>query len=251
MHIKNYIILALVVITGVSFTQANKKELQDRLLVAVGNNDIEAIKSSLAAGADVNAGEKGWPLLHMAVTQWPPRIDVLNMLLAAGAKVNVKDERDGFSPLWYAVIDGNIDVIRTLLAAGADVNAQNNELLTPLHASVAGAAEGGIDVIKVLLAAGAQVNAREIGGETPLFWAAKNEKVESVKELIAAGADVNAKNSKGKSVLQGAVDAAKLPHHTDYSGNIAVIKLLISSGADYSGLAEEPLIRQVLREKLV
>ena len=67
---------------------------------AAVDGNIEAVKQHLAAGADVNAKEKGGTPLHYAVGTGHKVIAVL--LIAEGADVNAKSD-SGSTPLDWAI----------------------------------------------------------------------------------------------------------------------------------------------------
>ena len=70
------------------------------ILEAATIGDIDAVKQSLAGGADVNAREKwGGTPLHWAAN-WGHK-EIAEMLIAAGADVNAKDHND-YTPLDFA-----------------------------------------------------------------------------------------------------------------------------------------------------
>lgn len=68
------------------------------LIVSIRSNDIGAVESLIASGADVNAlsldfiGERPWkltPLIRASITN---NVEIIRMLLEAGADVNGKDD---------------------------------------------------------------------------------------------------------------------------------------------------------------
>jgi ankyrin repeat protein len=82
--------------------------------------DLAAIRRLVAAGADVNAADRGgtrWtPLLH-AIHHG--RRAAANALIEAGADVN-RTSPSGLSPLEMAAGNGQLAIVRRLIAAGAD-----------------------------------------------------------------------------------------------------------------------------------
>ncbi len=100
----------------------------------------------------------------------------------------------------------------------------NEHGMTEFHMS---AYHGDLRWIQDCLARGLDTEVRDLGGNTPLHWAADmamvdGEREEVAKSLISGGSDVNALRSGGVSVLMVAVSA----------GNLNVICQLLKAGAD-------------------
>jgi ankyrin repeat protein len=207
-------------------------------------DDLALVRRLLAAGANPNAAnDHGVTPLALACENGGTT--VATALLSAGARANGA-AASGETPLMIAVRAGAVDVVEALLGRGADVNA--NE---PSHQQTAlmwAVSRGHDRIVQRLLAAGADVNARsrvrrrtvqlntrygdqntvrgvteiDLGGFTPLLFAARSGTVESTAQLLAAGANVNDKAPGGTSAL---VMAA-------HSGNGAVAAFLVERGAD-------------------
>ncbi len=91
------------------------------LIKGVKKMDVELVKTSLKAGADVNALDKyGFGALHYAAGMNSP--EILQLLLKNGAKVNLKVERLQMNALHIAAMNGMTKNIEILLKAGADQN---------------------------------------------------------------------------------------------------------------------------------
>ncbi|HYJ35285.1 MAG TPA: ankyrin repeat domain-containing protein, partial [Rhizomicrobium sp.] len=91
--------------------------VDDRLAQAVRGDDHAAIKSLLAAHADVNAPlPDKTTVLHWAVDRQDT--ESVHMLLAAGAKPNIAGV-DGATPLTLACERGGAEIVSALLKAGA------------------------------------------------------------------------------------------------------------------------------------
>jgi len=65
-------------------------------------------------------------------------IKAVKQHLDAGADVNAKDDKFGFTPLHRAAGRGNKEVAELLIAEGADVNVKNEDGDTPLDAAIYG-----------------------------------------------------------------------------------------------------------------
>ena len=125
------------------------------LINAAKRGNIEAVKSALADGADMNANDAdGWTALHQSAFYGPK--EVVELLITRGANLNAK-EKDGWTPLDQAAYGGNKEIAELLITKGADVNTKNNREMTPLHhASIKGHKE----VVELLILRGADVNAK-------------------------------------------------------------------------------------------
>ncbi len=99
--------------------------------------------------------------------------------------------------------NGNIEAVKQHLAAGTDVNVKDADMggWTPLHYA---AAQGHKEIAKLLIAEGANLNATDYIGTRPLHMAAYM-KSDVAELLIANGADVNAKDNVGETPLDSAI----------------------------------------------
>lgn len=115
-------------------------------------------------------------------------LDAVRSLIAAGADVNETTADGGNSPLTWAAYHGNASMTQVLIDAGADVNwADEEHQSTALHQA---ASYGRVDVIQVLVAAGADLEFKSnYRFATPLYSAAMNGHTDAVRELLALGAD--------------------------------------------------------------
>lgn len=168
----------------------------DRLVEAVRGNDIAAIKSQLAAGANPNTqlADKS-SVLEWAIDR--QNEEAVKLLLSAGANANTPDPT-GIAPLALACEFGNPAIVTSLLAAGADVKVTRPEGVTVL-ALCAGSSTPA--TVEALIAKGANVNQADPQGQTPLMWAAMYGKPDNVALLIKKGADVNAVEKSGFTPL--------------------------------------------------
>ena len=134
-------------------------------------------------------------------------LQLVKMSIKAGADVNTKDELGGITALMDASRYDSPEIVRILLDAGADVNARNMFGDTALMWAIGSDSE----IIRILLDAGADVNAKDDdrfsegdGGNTALMMASGKGDSEVVRMLLNADADVNAKNNSGNTALMSA-----------------------------------------------
>ena len=183
---------------------------------AAERGDIQAMRTLLDQGADVNAKDYGEGLqttihptaLHVAAEKG--RMEAMTLLLDRGANINARD-RFSFTPLHYA--NKSVEASQLLLDRGADVNAKNYFGWTPLAGA---ASQGNVQVVELLLNRGADINAKADSGETALHAAAKEGKVQVVQLLLERGALVDEKNAEGKTPAALARE----------KGHTAVVRLL-------------------------
>ncbi len=209
---------------------------------AVYRQDSEMADLLLAAGADVNAVNRlGASALFVAAEGG--RAGLIQQLLEAGADPDIALPM-GETPLMSAARVGSAEGVRLLLAAGANVDTV--ERSRGQSALMWVAAQGHMDVARELIAAGADLEARSkvrprlmfaeasnggafdqgivenLGGYSPLLFAARNGHGGVTRLLIEAGAEVDGGAGNGASPL---VVAA-------HSGHFALARRLLEFGAD-------------------
>jgi uncharacterized protein len=183
---------------------------------AVYHNDVALIEALLKAHAKPSVVSKygSTPLLEAAIWGNPLVID---KLLKAGAQVD-QGNADGQTALMILSRTSNVEAAKILIKHGANVNAVEHwHEQTPLMWA---AAESQPAMVKLLLDHGAKADARsllnhwtrmvtaepraqmrEVGGFTPLLYAARQGCLECVKLLTEAHADVNFPDPEGVTPL--------------------------------------------------
>jgi ankyrin repeat protein len=194
--------------------------IEDDLLKAASNGEIEKVRSLLNKGANVNAKDKDGVTAMMWASE-KGQTEIVNILLSKGAEVNARENNSGMTALMVAAAEGHTAIVEALLAKGADVNAKDYNLgATPLM----GAAEYGyVNIIRTLIAKGADVNAKDKKNRTALMMASTNGHTSTVQALLLAGADVNVKDTQfGATALMGA----------SANGHAAIVEALLEKGAN-------------------
>jgi ankyrin repeat protein len=192
------------------------------LIFAAAKNNIDAVKSLLAAGADPNDRDpNGMPVLMDSSRSG--KLGIVSALIAAGADVNYiysehtaldlaespeiasaltevggKTWRDLMAEkykLVLAVVDDDLEFIRKLMVDADEVEKEVALTIAVLDNHVA--------TVKQFLASG--VRTTVMYDESPLLSVASYRGfIEIVRELLGAGADVTAKDEHGKTALQWA-----------------------------------------------
>jgi uncharacterized protein len=148
---------------------------------AAFNGKVDAVKTALSQGADVNVRKGGWTVLMRVAGEG--HTEIAQLLLAHAADPNAKGF-GGETALTIAAEHGHIEILKALLTKGADVNAKTEHGNTALHY---GSEFGHRDVVKILLDAGADLNQKDQDGETALAIAMRKNHAEIVQLLKNAG----------------------------------------------------------------
>lgn len=179
--------------------------------LACENRNEAIIDALLRRGADPNAsvsfGESALMTASRAGT-----VAGVKALLARGAKVDVAERSHGQTALMWAVSERHPDIVRLLIEAGADVRARSRVRRRTVQVANRYGDQNSVRGVTEI----------DLGGFTPLLFAARSGDVESARLLLAAGADVNEMAPGGASAL---VMAA-------HSGQGRVAQLLAERGAD-------------------
>ena len=193
----------------------NTRDNEYLLHKAVSENNREAVKKLIAAGADINAVDlNGDSPLYIALDK--KYKDIAKHLITAGADINAKDAT-GTTPLEKAIARENVSAIETLMLLGANADCRNKDGLSPLLYLIlkeknpkfenkdpvyAMAYENNLNIVaQILIKAGANVNAKDNYNTTPLHLAVVKGYPGLAIALIEAGADVNAKDNSGFTPL--------------------------------------------------
>lgn len=219
----NHVLLLLFVL---AFITSAGNLLAGELYDKVVENDIEAVKKLLAAGADINeqveVGGAGimTPLLAAVFYSYE---EMAKLLISEGADINAKTSR-GETPLIVACHSSE-EIARLLVSKGAEINSDlGTGAFTHCISGIMNETVS-ISLAELLLSKGANVDETDssgpVAGYTCLMIVAGNKKPELVKFLIKNGANINAKAKDGATPLSMAIR----------ENDAAMIKLLKDFGA--------------------
>jgi len=145
----------------------------------------------------------------------------LQRALERGVSIDAKDDL-GRSALFLVVMDAHsLELARWLHSKGGKVDEQDVGGRTPLSFA---AANGELEIVRFLVESGAAPDRGDVQKRTPLFHAALDNHREVVGFLLDRGADVNARDQFGDTPL--IVACAK--------GHGSTAALLLQRGADPS-----------------
>jgi len=209
---------------------ASNEEGATPLYLACINRNAAIVEKLLAAGANPNAELPSGESALMTASR-TGSADIVHLLLAHGANVNAKEKTHGQTALMWAVAYEHPDVAKVLLDADAATSARSDVR----HRSV----NTGFTVSERKMGIAIET---DLGGFTPLLFAARNGDIELGKRLLASGANVNDAAPSGNSALAIA----------SHSGNTAFAMFLLEHGADpnAAGGGFAPLHAAVLRGDL-
>ena len=150
--------------------------LDQGLIAAALENDLEGACESLRRGADVNAEKRvarGVMETALIVAASYGRMELAQLLIRNGAEVNLGGEhsrwrKDRITPLMAASGLGRLAMAEFLISQGAEIDAVDTRGRGALYEA---AHSGRWAIVEMLLARGADVNLQEGWGETPLYGA--------------------------------------------------------------------------------
>ncbi|MCM8537703.1 MAG: ankyrin repeat domain-containing protein [Lentisphaeraceae bacterium] len=175
---KNFFILFCLIASSISASE--------RLLEAVYKDDVNKVKTFLAAGDDASF-ENRYGTSALSIACENANLAIVKELTANGA--SIKEKILGETPLMIASRTGNADLVSYLIEKEAKVNFVSPRGYTPLLWAVN---EGHTKVADVLIKAGADPRfTHKKTGLTPLVIATRDGRLKIVELLLANGCDPN------------------------------------------------------------
>jgi ankyrin repeat protein len=231
---------------------------QKALWEAVQYNKVKEIKKQVKRGANVTIlNKEGESCIHWAVGDG--HLDAVRTLIELGADVNIPAKRGGVSPIQIAAGMGNEDMVKLLLQFGATIDMKDTSMSTPIHAA---ASAGHNSMLNFLAERGADISSGDAIGQTPMHKAAIRGYSETLIALAKLGADVNAPRLDGVRPIhlaaeeghievvatlarlgadcdiscgtQGDIAGMRPIHMAAIKGHVELIRALYKLGADLS-----------------
>ncbi len=196
-----------------------------RLTEAARGQDIEAVRTLLDEGVDVNTPQGDGATALSWASYWDD-VEMADLLIRAGAEANIANQL-GVTPLALACGNRSAEMVETLLKAGADPNVAERNGQTLLMVC---ARTGNVAAVRSLLEQGADANAREAErGQTALMGAVAGKHVDVVNALIDHGGEVNARTDSGFTSLMFSAQ----------QGDLESARALVANGAGVDAVAEK------------
>lgn len=181
--------------------------MNDKLLNAIRQHDLDDLVGALVGGADPNATFpewNGWRPLHAGIDalEHGGNISILVMLLRHGADVEAWDTGHTVNPLLMALFRERHEAVRLFLAAGANPNVVGDEGDVPLRWSVERA---DMEMAKLLLYCGADQAidlARGFRGMNALGCAVRQLNLPMIELLLSFGADPNKPDGRSRTAFE-------------------------------------------------
>jgi ankyrin repeat protein len=192
------------------------------LSLACGNASAGMVHALLAAGADPTAPVASGETVLMTCAR-TGNVAAVTALLDYGADVTAREPVENQTALMWAAGNGHSAIVKVLLEYGADVKARSRvrrQVISRRLQSELKYAEAGRNI-------GTDAEETDVGGFTPLLFAARQGSVDSARLLLAEGAAINDTAPDGSSVLLVAT----------HSGHGALARFLLERGANPNAAA--------------
>lgn len=163
--------------------------IDNDMITAAADGNLEAAKSLVASGANVAAGDN----CAVRYAAQNGHLEVVEFLVASGADLSTLcgDEES----IGFIAEGGHLDVMKFLASSGVDIVGEENQCL------IAAVSSGQLEIVKFLVGSGADVK-KDIA---PLLEAVDGEQLEIARFLVASGSKYR------DSDLHGLLGLEKLP----------------------------------------
>ncbi|MFP3016488.1 MAG: ankyrin repeat domain-containing protein [Wolbachia sp.] len=233
--------------------EQRQSDLDEELLTAVQDGDLDKVKSLVSQNANVNTTDMySWTPLHWAA--FKDRLEIAKFLIEKNADIDAEDKGPyGKKPIHVAAENNSKDIIELFLSKGVGINDTDKQGYTPLHYA---AWRGRLEVAKFLIEEYANsifkynngstlpcdaplsnhfhiikcsigekniLEIRDNSGRVPLHCAASNGKLDVVKYFIdEEKVDVNIKDNGYWTPL----------HWASWGGHLDIAKYLVDKRAN-------------------
>ncbi|MFJ5770330.1 ankyrin repeat domain-containing protein [Psychrobacillus sp. NPDC093180] len=179
--------------------------MEQQLIAAATEGDIETVLELLEGGADINATNNQGDTAVMAATQ-KNNVDTVKILIEQGADIDIRNNNMD-NVLLYSGAEGLLEIVKLAIQAGADTTITNRFGGTAL---IPASDRGHVDIVEELLT-NSDIDVNHLNN---LHWTALLEAVilgdgrenyqEIVQLLVDHGADVNISDRDGVTPLEHA-----------------------------------------------
>ena len=188
-------LVALLLDAGADPTLANDYGVTP-LTLACGTGNPGIVHALLAAGANAAAAVSTGETVLMACAR-TGSAEAVRALLRHGANVNAREPTENQTALMWAVARGHVEVVKVLIESGADVRARSRAARHVISRRLQSELRYG----ELGRSYGTDAEETQIGGFTPLLFAARHGDVEAARLLLEAGAEVDDVAPDGATAL--------------------------------------------------
>lgn len=191
------------------------ESLDQQMLNAATQKDLDTVKKLVAQGADINYMDK-WSNTAIFSAAWEGDINALDVFYDLGATLDLGE----INLLCNAAFNAQVASVKWLIDKGADVNYVLSTGENALHYTISstGRMTERTEIVTILVNAGTDISKKTIPrketlcfmrdaflkGETPLHRAAAYGDENMVGVLLAAGADRTVQDANGDTPLSWA-----------------------------------------------
>ena len=192
------------------------------LVMLLENKDTKGFNNSSKRRCRDQDGRSHVNCTALDLAAYHGNVPCVKALLTHGAKMGKATHK----MIALANRGEDAELMKLLLRRGLKVNHHREGKRTLLHEA---AMKGNPQLVDVLLDAGAKVNARDAQSKTPLMCAIRHCQQMVAEQLIRAGADVNKAHMLYTPL-----------HSAAHRGQVPVIEILLSHGANVSAISASP-----------
>jgi ankyrin repeat protein len=204
-----------------------QRKLNVALVEAIKTGNLGKAREAIEQGANVNRHpDSSMTPLYLAVQNavFTGRSEIVALLLEKGASAKAPQEN---RPLLLMPAErGRVEIAKMLLDKGADPEVTDARGRTPLWHAINRKNE---EMRQLLLSHGAKHDLSTYGGQKGLLQTIRSGDVYAVRSLLESGVDANTRLERGDPLLFGCL------------GNLEMVELLVSKGADVDAKNQEGL----------
>ena len=188
------------------------ESLDQQMLNAAIQSDLDTVKKLVAQGADINYTDK-WGNTAIFSAAWNGDIKALDLFYDLGATLDLGEA----NLLCNAAFNAQVESVKWLIQKGEDANYTLTTGENALHYTISqtNKMHERTEIVKILVNSGTEVNKKTIPGkptlcfmrdaflkgETPLHRAAAYGDEALIKVLLEAGADPSIKDANGDTAI--------------------------------------------------